>query len=133
MDTIFTKIRDGEIPSVKLYKDETCFVILDINPVRKGHALVIANEVYQNIAEVPEDVLKHMICIAKKVEAKLTKELHCDGSNILINNNPASGQEVPHIHIHVIPRYDNDGQKFGFEHEQYKDGEMTELGKLLSL
>lgn len=133
MDTIFTKIRDGEIPSVKLYSDDICFVILDINPARKGHSLVIANEPYKNIAECPEEVLKHMISVAKKVEAKITEKLHCDGSNILINNNPASGQEVPHLHIHVIPRYNNDGQKFGFEHEKYADGEMAEFGKLLSL
>lgn len=133
METLFTKIRDGIIPSTMLYKDEICFVILDINPVEKGHCLVIANEPFKNFEEVPEDVLKHMICIAKKMEAKLTRALHCDGSNIMVNNNPASGQEVPHLHIHVIPRYDNDGQKFGFSHEKYEDGEMAEFGKLLSL
>lgn len=133
METLFTKIRDGEIPSVKLYSDDNCFVIMDINPIKKGHALVIANDPYKNIAETPEEVLKHMICVAKKIEAKMTEVLKCDGSNIIINNNPASGQEVPHLHIHVIPRYNNDGQKFGFEHEKYAENEMAEFGKKLKI
>jgi len=133
MDTVFSKIRDGIIPSTMLYKDDKCFVILDINPISKGHALVISNEPYANLQEIPEDVLQHLIVIAKKVEKKMIETLHCDGSNILENNNPASGQEIPHFHIHVIPRYNNDGQKFGFTHAKYDDGEITEFGKKLAL
>lgn len=132
-ETLFTKIGAGTIPSTKLYQDDKCFVILDINPALKGHALVISAKPYSNIMECPEDILKHMICIAKKIEAKQREVLKCDGSNILINNDPASGQEVPHIHIHVIPRYSNDGRKFVLEHEKYAEGEMAEFGKKLSI
>lgn len=132
-ETIFTKICSGAIPSTKIYEDDVCFAIMDINPVAKGHSLVIAKTPYSNVGECPEDVLSHLICVAKKVEAKQRKVLNCDGSNILINNDPAGGQEVPHIHIHVIPRYENDGKKFGFTHEKYADGEMAEFGRMLSL
>lgn len=133
METLFTKIRDGIIPSVKLYQDNKCFVILDINPVHKGHALVISAEPYKNINECPEDTLKYMIGIAKKVEAKQREVLKCDGSNILINNDPASGQEVPHLHIHVVPRYNGDKAIYSLSHEQYAEGEMNNFGNNLSI
>ena len=61
------------------------------------------------------------------------KMLKCDGTNILINNGKASGQEIPHLHIHVIPRYDNDGQSFGFSKKSYEGDEIKEYGKKLAL
>lgn len=131
-ETLFTKICAGQIPSTKLYEDDVCFVIMDINPVVKGHSLVISKVPYKNVAECPENILSHMICVAKKLESTMRSVLKCDGSNILINNDPASGQEVPHIHIHVIPRYCNDGRKFGFAHDTYAEGEMAQLGKKLA-
>jgi len=131
-ETLFTKIAQGSIPSVRLYEDDVCFVIMDINPVVKGHSLVIAKEPYANMQETPDDVLTHMILAAKKVDARLRSVLGCQGTNILINNDRASGQEVPHLHIHVIPRYTDDGRKFGFEHDFYARGEMEKLGQELS-
>lgn len=131
-ETLFTKICAGIIPSTKLYEDDVCFVIMDINPVVKGHSLVISKVPYSNVKECPENVLSHMINVAKKLDSKLRESLGCDGSNILINNDPASGQEVPHLHIHVIPRYNNDGKKFGLSHDSYKEGEMAEFGKKLA-
>ena len=133
METIFTKIRQGVIPSTKLYEDDICFVILDINPVKKGHALVIASEPYPNLAACPDDVLSHMISVAKKIDARQRAVLGNDGSNIIINNDPASGQEVPHIHIHVIPRFTGDGRKHFQDHDSYADGEMAEIGARLKL
>lgn len=133
METIFTKIRDGIIPSTKIYKDDICFVILDINPVKKGHALVIANEPYPAMAACPDDVLTHMITVAKKIDARQREVLGNEGSNIIINNDPASGQEVPHIHIHVIPRYTGDGRRHFQDHDVYADGEMAEIGSRLKL
>jgi len=133
METLFTKIHQGVIPSTKLYEDDICFVILDINPVKKGHALVIANEPYPNVAACPDDVLAHMMSVAKKIDARQRAVLGNDGSNIIINNDPASGQEVPHIHIHVIPRYTGDGRRHFQDHDVYADGEMAEIGARLKL
>jgi len=130
--TVFSRIIDGEIPSVKLHEDDKCIVILDINPVEKGHALVIAKQPYKTFSDCPADILSHMMEIAKKVDAQQRKVLKCDGTNILINNGKASGQEVPHLHIHVIPRYFDDGQSFAFKKQTYKDGEIAEMGGKLS-
>ena len=134
MATVFEMIIKGDIPSVKLYEDDLCLAILDINPVEKGHTLVISKNVYPTFQEAPEKTLSHMFEVAKKLEKKMREELKCDGSNILINNGKASGQEVPHLHIHVIPRYFNDNQEFGFTHKPYTDDkEKTEMGKKLRL
>ncbi len=133
METLFTKIGRGDIPSTKIHEDDICFVILDINPVKKGHALVIAREPYPNIASCPDDVLAHMMSVAKKVDARQREVLGSEGSNIIINNDPASGQEVPHIHIHVIPRYQGDGRKHFQDHDVYADGEMAQIGARLRM
>jgi len=133
METLFTKIAAGQIPSTKVYEDELCFVILDINPVKKGHCLVIAREPYPNVATCPDSTLTHMILVAKRIEARQREVLGNQGSNIIINNDPASGQEVPHLHIHVIPRFDGDGRKHFQDHDKYDDGEMQVFGDKLRI
>lgn len=131
METIFTKIIEGAIPSVKLHEDALCIAILDINPVHKGHTLVISRTPYPTISECPAETLAHLMHVAKEADAKLRSTLGCQGTNIVINNGKASGQEVPHLHIHIIPRYDDDQQKFGFIKHPYADGEIAQYGKKL--
>ncbi len=131
MKTIFTKILEGEIPSVMLHEDALCIVILDINPVHKGHLLVISREPYPTFGECPLPTLNHLVHIAQQADKKLRSVLKCEGTNVIINNGAASGQEVPHLHIHIIPRYTDDGQKFGFTKETYAEGEMAKYGKNL--
>ena len=134
MATIFEKIRDGEIPSVKIYDDDLCFVILDLSPVNKGHALVISKVPYPSITETDDKTLHHMIDVAKLVDKKLRTILKADGTNIVINNSPASGQEVPHLHIHVIPRYLGDKKTFIFpSKDKYSEGEMAKYGEMLKI
>ncbi|AEC02493.1 HIT family protein [Parasphaerochaeta coccoides] len=133
MATIFEKIMTDDIPSVQLYSDKTCIVILDINPVSKGHALVISRNPYPTIGECPEDVFSHLCAVARKVDERLRQSLGCDATNIMINNGPAAGQDVPHLHIHVIPRYASDKCIVALQHEKYDDGEMAEYGKKLKM
>jgi len=133
MATVFEMIIQGSIPSVKLYEDEVCLVILDINPVEKGHALVISKKPYPVFTLCPEKELSHMMEVAKKVDKKLRDALKAEGTNIIINNDPASGQEVPHLHIHVIPRYKEDGQNFGFMKQKYEEREIQKMGEVLCL
>lgn len=92
MKTIFTKIIEGEIPSIKLHEDALCTVILDINPVNKGHLLVISREPYPTFSECPQTTLDHLMAIAKLADSKLRTALGCEGTNLLINNGEASGQ-----------------------------------------
>lgn len=133
MASIFTKIIKGEIPSTKIYEDNKCIAILDINPNNKGHTLIIPKEEYETVLDCPTDLLQHLITVAKKVANKINQELECDGINISINNKPAAGQEIPHLHVHVIPRYKTDGYKFSFGHVKYSEGEMQDYGKKLKI
>jgi histidine triad (HIT) family protein len=110
-DCIFCKIANGDIPSKTLYEDGDFRVILDLGPATKGHALILPNDHYANIYELPEDAASKTMILAKKMAAVMTDKLKCDGFNLVQNNGEAAGQTVMHFHLHLIPRYNDDGQK----------------------
>ena len=107
---IFCKIINGEIPSHVLYEDEQFKVILDVNPATKGHALILPKEHYANLSELPEETAADAMKLAQRMMRKMTEKLDCDGFNIVQNNGEAAGQTVFHFHMHLIPRYKNDGE-----------------------
>ena len=107
---IFCKIINGEIPSHVLYEDEQFKVILDVNPATKGHALILPKEHYANLYELPEETAADAMKLAQRKMRKMTEKLDCDGFNIVQNNGEAAGQTVFHFHMHLIPRYKNDGE-----------------------
>jgi histidine triad (HIT) family protein len=102
---IFCKIADGVIPSYKIYEDDDVLAFLDINPVSYGHVLVIAKEHYDNFLSTPKDIMHEVLNVAQRVGQVQIKQLGAKGVNILTNCYEAAGQEVPHFHVHVIPRY----------------------------
>lgn len=126
---IFCKIASGEIPSKTIYENDEFRVILDINPASKGHALIIPREHYNDIYELPEDVAGRAMILAKKLAAHMTKVLNCDGFNILQNNGEVAGQTVFHFHMHLLPRYDKDGNqdKLCFNHLDLSQEELEEI------
>lgn len=107
---IFCKIINGEIPSHVLYEDEQFKVILDVNPATKGHALILPKEHYANLYELPEETAADAMKLAQRMMREMTEKLDCDGFNIVQNNGEAAGQTVFHFHMHLIPRYKNDGE-----------------------
>lgn len=106
---IFCKIANGEIPAATLYEDEDFRVILDLGPASKGHALILPKSHAANIYELSDELAAKAMILAKKMAAAMTEALHCDGFNIVQNNGEAAGQTVFHFHMHLIPRYNNDG------------------------
>ena len=126
MNCIFCKIINNEIPSYKIYEDESTLAFLDISQATKGHTLVVCKEHYETLLEVPEETLCHMICVAKKLAKEITDKTGAKGINILNNNYPVAGQSVPHFHIHIIPRYDeNDGFNPVFKENENPDLQST--------
>lgn len=107
---IFCKIASGEIPSNTIYEDDSFRVILDNGPATKGHALVLPKEHYANLFEIPDEVLSGAAVVAKKVSLTMKEKLACDGLNLVQNNGETAGQTVMHFHLHIIPRYKDDGQ-----------------------
>ncbi len=106
---IFCKIANGEIPAATLYEDEDFRVILDLGPATKGHALVLPKKHAANLYELPDELAAKAMVLAKKMAAKMTEILSCDGFNIVQNNGECAGQTVFHFHMHLIPRYKEDG------------------------
>lgn len=106
---IFCKLANGEIPTATLYEDDDFRVILDAGPAAKGHALILPKEHYANLYELDDEVAAKVLPLAKKMITKLTDILGCDGYNLVQNNGEAAGQTVFHFHLHMIPRYKDDG------------------------
>jgi len=108
-DCIFCKIVKGELPSYKVYEDEKTLTFLDINPVHKGHVLIVPKKHSETILDTDEEILKELIVVTKKISKAVYEGLKCDGFNISMNQFKHGGQVVPHLHIHVIPRFKEDG------------------------
>ena len=124
---IFCKIANGEIPSRTLYEDEKFRVIMDLGPATRGHSLILPKEHYANLYEIPEDLAADAAKLAKKLAIRMTEKLGADGFNIIQNNNEAAGQTVPHYHVHLIPRYQNDGQHILWDPGEMPAEEMDEI------
>jgi histidine triad (HIT) family protein len=131
MDCIFCKIIRGEIPSSKLYEDENCLAILDINPVAFGHTLVISRRHYPEFLDAPPEAMTEFMKTGYKVIGAVVKGTGAEGYNLLVNNNRCAGQVIPHLHLHVIPRKNGDGLRFEWNPRPYPEGEMEKIAKAI--
>lgn len=115
MDCVFCKIRDGQIPSFKVYEDAKTLAFMDINPLNSGHCLVVTKTHAGTLLEASVEDLSAAMAAVKKVAQAIQQALQPDGLNLLQANGPAAFQSVPHFHIHVIPRWNNDGKGFDWK------------------
>lgn len=114
MDCIFCKIAKGEIPSKTIYEDAEFRVILDLGPAAKGHALILPKKHADNLYELSDETAASAMKLARKMALLMKEKLHCDGLNLVQNNDAAAGQTVSHFHMHIIPRYEGDGQSINW-------------------
>jgi histidine triad (HIT) family protein len=114
-DCVFCMIRDGKIPSAKVYDDQRTLAFMDINPLSRGHCLVVPKAHAATLYDVETEDLKAAIATAKKVAGAIRKALNPDGLNLLQANGAAAFQSVPHFHLHLIPRWTNDGKGFDWK------------------
>jgi histidine triad (HIT) family protein len=131
-DCIFCKITKGEIPCTKVFKNENIFAFLDINPVNKGHTLVITKKHFENIYELPENLVCELFKTTKEIGIAIKKSLHPDGINVYMNNEKAAGQVINHTHVHVIPRLTEDGFTYWKGKKIYSDEEMRETAEKIT-
>jgi histidine triad (HIT) family protein len=124
---IFCKLANGEIPTATLYEDEDFRVILDANPAAKGHALILPKEHYRNLYDLDEDLASKALVLAKRQINRLRPIFHCDGYNVVQNNEEVAGQTVFHFHMHLIPRYQNDDAGFGWKMHELTEEEKEEI------
>ena len=118
-DTVFGKIIRGEILAIKVYEDEKCLAFMDINPVSKGHLLLIPKEHYEWMQDVPDELLGYLFIKTKELMIAMKKSLGCDYVQVSV-----VGKDVPHFHIHLIPRMETEHIPVS-EYKKYGDGEMA--------
>jgi histidine triad (HIT) family protein len=125
---IFCKIVKGEIPSVKIWEDENTIAILDIRPATKhgGHTLIIPKKHFELITDIPDNLLKEISIVIKKISKALL--IYGQGLNIVQNNKKTAGQFIPHVHFHLIPRFENDGVTVEkWKANEYKPEEIEKI------
>lgn len=108
MDCIFCKIVNNEIPSVKVYEDDRVFAFLDINPLNPGHLLIIPKAHAATIHEISEADFVAVASATHKLAAAVKKALNPEGINLMQLNGKAANQVVPHLHMHIVPRWSGD-------------------------
>lgn len=129
---IFCKIIAGEIPSHTIYENEKYKVILDVGPATKGHALILPKNHYANLYELPEADAAEVFKLAKKMMIHMTDKLKCDGFNIVQNNGETAGQTVYHFHMHLIPRYKNDGEILKYIAGEPSQEELAQIKNIIT-
>ena len=129
---IFCKIANGETPSATIYEDDDFRAILDLGPASRGHALLLPKEHYADLYALPDEVAAKVLPVAKKIVSRMKDVLGCDGYNLVQNNGEPAGQTVFHFHMHMIPRYENDGVGLGWKMGTLTDEDRDEILKKLS-
>ena len=114
-ECVFCKIRDGQIPSMRVYEDDATLCIMDINPLNPGHCLVITKTHAATLFDADVADLEAAIATAQRVAVAIRSALQPDGLNMLQANGAAAFQSVPHFHLHLIPRFTDDGKGFDWK------------------
>ncbi len=125
---IFCKVVKGELPSNKVYEDEKVIAFLDIGPVNKGHTLVIPKTHCEDIFDISEEDLKQVAAVSKKVAKALMKAVKADGISIGQSNKEDAGQAVFHYHMHIMPRFKEDGLNL-WPQGSYAEGEAKKIAE----
>ncbi len=111
---IFCEIVAGRAPASVVYEDEDTLAFMDIHPVMGGHVLIIPKEHFRNIYDCPPEVAARLMMVAQKLAGPLRAATQCEGLNLFMANEAVAGQDVWHIHLHLIPRSTGDGFSFRF-------------------
>jgi len=134
-DCIFCKIVRGEIPASVVFEDDVCMAFMDIFPVKTGHCLLIPKKHYTNMLDVDPDVVAHLAKRLSELTRKVNTAMKPDGVLNVVANGPGAGQEVPHLHIHVIPRNHDDEFRFqfpkGYREKMAKREELDRVAGLI--
>ena len=131
-DCIFCKLANGVFPTNTVYEDDDFRVILDASPAAEGHSLIIPKQHSDNLYSTDDETLAKILPLAKKIAASMKKTFNCDGVNIIQNNEPAAGQTVFHLHVHAIPRFNDDNVGIGWPQNETDADEQVSIAKALA-
>lgn len=108
-DCIFCSIVDGSVPSTTVYEADRVRAFLDANPLARGHTLVVPNDHYERVGDMPADTGRAVFDTMRRLAPAVQTAMDADGITLGVNDGTAAGQEIPHVHCHVIPREEGDG------------------------
>ena len=128
----FCMIADGKIPATKVYEDAEILAVLDINPATPGHTIAFTKEHYAKLEELSADETQKLFKTAQKAAKAMTSGLNAAGVNIYLASGQTAGQTAPHLLVNIIPRYENDGVRFGWQPKKQTDEELENIGKRIS-
>lgn len=128
---IFCKIARNEMDALILHRNSLATVFMDINPVSRGHVLVIPNKHFENMNDVEDQYLMEVAMESRKMGIFLESTLGATGFNVLVANGRSAQQSVFHLHFHVIPRYENDLINLWFDRRMAKNSDIREIYALL--
>lgn len=123
-DCVFCKIVKGEIPSSKIYEDKDFIAFLDISPANKGHTLIVPKQHHETFLDAPPELAADMAKVARKIAKAVKTATDAEGMNLQLNMGKVAGQIVPHLHLHIIPRYGDDDFTLDWTHKKYAEHEM---------
>jgi histidine triad (HIT) family protein len=130
---IFCHIISGKVQSRRLYSDDLCTAILDINPASPGHILLLPNDHYAIMPLIPDDLVGRLFRVAKHLSHASLKALKSQGTTVFVANGIAAGQRAQHFIAHVIPRMPDDGLPFDLPRKQMTEQDMSETHKMVRL
>ena len=126
---IFCKIVNKEIPSKIVYEDDKTMAFLDIKPANPGHVLVVPKEHYQFLPQMPDEDVAKLFEVVKFLTAAVFEVAGAEGVEIRQRNGAAAGQVVPHVHVHIVPRFKNDGIVTDWTPKELPEEQFTEIQK----
>ncbi len=122
-ECVFCKIINREIPANIVYENDMVLAFLDINPINRGHTLIVPRKHYRDIYDITEDYLKKVAVVAKKISRAIRRGLRAEGVNILHASGEVAQQSVLHFHIHLVPRWRDDGLNT-WPRSEYKEEDL---------
>lgn len=132
--TIFERVIHGELEGSFVHQDEFCVAFMDLHPLNAGHVLVVPRTPAQRLRDLQPEIAGHLMKTAQKIlKAIEESSLPCEGANLFIADGDIAGQEVPHVHMHIIPRFSDDGihLSFGKSHRKESRAELNKAAELI--
>ena len=128
MDCVFCRILAGELPGSFVHRGRLISVLMDIQPVNPGHLLIVPNQHAALLGDLPEDAAAEMFRMGPRCGAALRRSgLRCEGVNLFLADGEAAMQEIPHVHLHVFPRFVGDGFGLKFPDRYFQKPQRGEL------
>jgi histidine triad (HIT) family protein len=124
---VFCKVVAGEIPAATVYRDDNILAFLDIGPLSEGHVLVIPLEHHEKLSEMPPELASALAAHLPSLGKAARDVTGAEGFNVLVNEGKVAGQEVKHVHFHIVPRRPGDGLGYRWNAGKYPQGRIEQL------